>query len=430
MTGGLPTTLTLAYGARVMLIKNLDVQDGLVNSAIGTVTGFIPQLAPESDTESFVPKYILVRFDDERVGKNARSVSRGLLSDSRSTPISTSERPVRFGRLSKVSAKRTQFPLVLAWGVTIHKEQGKTEDELVLSMKGTFHAGQFYTAISRTREMEGLHIIGEVKLNHIKVNKAALKEINRMRKEACFTPWVPWPLECDTDIYLRLLSFNVNSLHAHAKYLQKDNHVASSHVMCLSETWLQQTDVVPDVPMHNSLRNDSATLNENRSGGLLMHIHHDFVIVRATVLPDISTEHQLVILSPRLEKSKRLCILSIYNHPITKMSVFLSQLELLVSAIPQGIPAMVCGDFNVDHQKTSPSSSKLIKLMSYYGFLQCVLKPTHRSGGLLDHLYINFSLEGSVIDVVPTYYSDHLLVAAAIPLIQIFHWKIILIGRL
>ena len=64
----------------------------------------------------------------------------------------------------------TQFPLVHAWGVTIHKEQGKTEDKLVLSCKGSFNAGQFYTAISRTKDPDELFLLDEVTSAKIKVN--------------------------------------------------------------------------------------------------------------------------------------------------------------------------------------------------------------------------------------------------------------------
>lgn len=63
--GGLQTELTVALGARVVLTKNIDVSDGLVNSASGVVTGFIPAYKADQDPDSFKPKYILVKFDDD-----------------------------------------------------------------------------------------------------------------------------------------------------------------------------------------------------------------------------------------------------------------------------------------------------------------------------------------------------------------------------
>ena len=49
-----------------------------------------------------------------------------------STPIPPTESHVRFGRHTKITAKRSQFPLCLAWAVTIH-----TELKIVVSCKGT-----------------------------------------------------------------------------------------------------------------------------------------------------------------------------------------------------------------------------------------------------------------------------------------------------
>jgi hypothetical protein len=129
----------------------IDVTDGLVNSAAGVVTGFLPTPDPDDDTYSF-SFFSLIKFDDERIGRKKRRVSKAILLDDISTPIPTVELPIRIGNNNKVTSKQTQFPLVHAWGVTIHKEQGKTEDKLVLSCKGSFNAGQFYTAISRTKD--------------------------------------------------------------------------------------------------------------------------------------------------------------------------------------------------------------------------------------------------------------------------------------
>lgn len=154
MAGGLSKPLVLGIGARVILTKNFDVSDGLVNSAAGTVSVFFPQ--PSVDVIEYNPKFILVRFDNERVGRKRREEHPSVLPHTckDSTPISQVEIPIPLGKSKRISSKRTQFPH--AWGLTIHKEQGKTEDLLVLSMKGSFHAGQFYTAISRTKTLEWL----------------------------------------------------------------------------------------------------------------------------------------------------------------------------------------------------------------------------------------------------------------------------------
>jgi len=50
-----------------------------------------------------------------------------------------------------------------------------------------------------------------------------------------------------------------------------------------------------------------------------------------------------------------------------------------------------------------------------FGYVQYVQAPTHRRGGKLDHLYCNRLLEGISVDTVPTYYSDHFVISAAVP---------------
>ena len=57
--------------------------------------------------------------------------------------------------------------------------------------------------------------------------------------------------------------------------------------------------------------------------------------------------------------------------------------------------------------------------MHYYGFRQCYHTPTHRKGGLLDNIYLNFSSAEILIDVITTFYSDHFLLSIAVPYIHI-----------
>lgn len=70
--------------------------------------------------------------------------------------------------VSEVAGSFTQFPVRLAWAVTIHKSQGKTFDRLRLNVGGgTFAAGQLYVALSRCTSFAGLSLDAPVSAAHI-----------------------------------------------------------------------------------------------------------------------------------------------------------------------------------------------------------------------------------------------------------------------
>ena len=160
---GLVTALSVKVGARVMLIRNVDTEVGLFNGALGTVTGFLP-------ADSCLPTNILVLFDNVRLQAMARSKYPSLAG---SYPVELYEAryPIRH-RNAFIEATRLQFPLKVAFAMTIHKCQGQTLDSVVVSLKGKFGPGQAYVAVSRCKSLASLYItdFNQKQLNQTKVD--------------------------------------------------------------------------------------------------------------------------------------------------------------------------------------------------------------------------------------------------------------------
>lgn len=122
---GLLTRLILWIGAKVIITSNIDVDNGIANGAMGVVEGF------EDDG-------ICVRAFGGRLVKIVRETR----------------------ELSKGGASRSQFPLLLAYSMTIHRAQGMTLDKVLVDLEDVFCFGQGYVALSRVRRMTDLYIAG------------------------------------------------------------------------------------------------------------------------------------------------------------------------------------------------------------------------------------------------------------------------------
>ena len=138
--------LTLKEGARVMFVRNDDQKPRrFYNGKIGVIT--------EIDSEK-----IVVRCEDGEI-----EVTRMVWENIRY------KEDEKTGKIDEeVLGTFTQYPLRLAWAVTIHKSQGLTFDKVIIDAARAFAAGQVYVALSRCRTLEG--IVLSSKLDYVELD--------------------------------------------------------------------------------------------------------------------------------------------------------------------------------------------------------------------------------------------------------------------
>lgn len=77
-----------------------------------------------------------------------------------------------------------QYPVKLAWAITIHKSQGKTFDNVMIDLgKGTFTSGQLYVALSRCRRLDGIFLKRRVKTRDVLVDWRVMNFVTQYQYE-------------------------------------------------------------------------------------------------------------------------------------------------------------------------------------------------------------------------------------------------------
>ena len=147
----LPTELDLKIkvGSQVMLLNN-DSEHRWVNGTIGKV------IEVKRDNKEEIIVLELLDGDKVNVSKHTWDIY-NLYYDSQKKSLD-----------SDILGSFTQYPLRLAWAVTIHKGQGKTFDKVIIDIGyGTFAHGQVYVALSRCTTLDGIILKKPIRKEHI-----------------------------------------------------------------------------------------------------------------------------------------------------------------------------------------------------------------------------------------------------------------------
>jgi hypothetical protein len=144
--------LLLKVGAQVMFLKNDPVEKRYFNGKIGVVT----KLEAEK---------IIVECDGMEINVSQDTWENSKYNLNRAD-----------GKLEQqVVGAFTQYPLRLAWAITIHKSQGLTFDKVMIDAASAFSSGQVYVALSRCTSLGGIVLLN-------KIPQAAIKDNEQVNK--------------------------------------------------------------------------------------------------------------------------------------------------------------------------------------------------------------------------------------------------------
>lgn len=151
----LPTAmnLTLKVGAQIVFIKN-DRDKRWVNGSIGKIIKAKKnsieielETGAKYEVEKAIWENVIYKYDE----KSNRVIE-------------------------KVIGTFEQYPIKLAWALTIHKSQGLTFNNVIIDIgRGAFSSGQTYVALSRCRSFEGMQLRSTVSARDIFVNPAIIE---------------------------------------------------------------------------------------------------------------------------------------------------------------------------------------------------------------------------------------------------------------
>ena len=241
------------------------------------------------------------------------------------------------------SIKRTQFPLVLSWACTVHKVQGLSLKDGVISFdlqrQKSFNQGQMYVALSRISKFDNMYLIGKYHQNAIKVNQNAKQEYERLHNESMLTSLLLPQVTSDS---LTITLLNTRSLRKHSDDILNDIALVNNDVLCLTETQLHLNEDTSKITskFQNSFRMYFSN-NRDNYRSIAFGYSSNMVLCSSS---DCGSKSVLALKKPAfLGESVKIGLL--YRSPNLLPNLFL---ENLTSWIDEEKPDILLGDFNLD----------------------------------------------------------------------------------
>ena len=379
-TMSLEEKLSVYIGCEVQVSLNIDVVDGLVNGAGGTVMHF----SYNQDKVCI----IWVKFSLQSIGRHYRRQRYAYfrayqVANMSWTPFERIARHFTYDKSQK-PIQRKQFPLRPCAAITAHRSQGQTYNSGIIHFAGRKDQQIAYVALSRFQKIEQITLTG-FDASWIKVHDHVRREMDRLRASkvrlSCLRPKGK----------VRVLYQNVRSLFKYIEDCKRTIEIVAPCVAVYAESRL--TSNIPDSHVHV----DGYSLHrfDEQSKGMTIH-------ATGSILPThlfLHEEYEILWWDMHVGV-KSIRIIAVYAYNNCNIKGFCSILNDLLST---SINNVVVGDFNMDAKK--PLSSTLTSFFSSLHMTQVVTEVTTVNHTIIDHVWTNITNMSTFL--LTSYYSDH-----------------------
>jgi hypothetical protein len=393
-TFGLPQKLSVKLGVRVMLTKNIDIEDGLFNGA----TGLLKNIENISNQVNI----LWVKFDLEEIGQKLRQnwcnyqQQNNIQPDL--TPIQKDTAQVSVQSSGSINGVRKQFPIVVAEAITIHKSQGQTMSVVVVGLGQRYTRNSCYVAFSRSTTLHGLHIIGGFNPPRAPPpTHPVVLEMEKLRQNPLITKFQHLSLTPPNNC-IKIIFFNIQSLNKHLDDLKVDTVFTSADIILLAETWTLPSDVI-DLPEFSEVARQNCLTSPRSANGTTIFCHQNL----QPFITSHSSKGQNFIsrkTSTSSVKIHGITITSVYKTPQTTLADFKRFICTVIE--PLDPKKIVCGDFNYNN-----NHQFVLFMERTFNLKLLPTPPTTKFNTTIDLVFVGPDINIKMIEIYESIFSYH-----------------------
>lgn len=280
-------TLELKVGAQVMFIKNdISGRQQYFNGKIGIVSS-LSDKEIEIDFKDGTRPFVLETYQWKNIKYELNAAT---------NEIDENE-----------IGEFVQYPIKLAWAITVHKSQGLTFEKAILDINRAFAPGQVYVALSRLKSLDGLILSAPIQFSSISQDKALVDYSENKPK----TEEVKQLIDQETVLFLRNYLLKVydfvwlnTSLKNHVEsYVMEDNRSNKQKY----RSWAQelQAKFEPLKLTADKFGNQLISIFEGKAEGYLQTAHSRHIAAKNYFYPVLKELSKTVLVHIELLKDEK-----------------------------------------------------------------------------------------------------------------------------